>query len=95
MLIKKTVVSGFKEIESFNLNLYFEIHNGQGWLMNFDFILEDNIQVSGQYNGEKIVHYNVSNGFVTPELMSTIQDKLYEVKDEFTPKNTEELEVTV
>ena len=30
MLIKKTVVSGFKEMESFNLNLYFEIHDGQG-----------------------------------------------------------------
>jgi len=30
MLIKKTVVSGFKEMELFNLNLYFEIHDGQG-----------------------------------------------------------------
>ena len=87
MLIKKTVVSGFKEMDLFELNLYFEIHENRGWLMNFDFVLEDNIQVSGQYNGEKIVHYNVSNGFVTPELMSTVQDKLEEVKDEFTPKN--------
>jgi hypothetical protein len=30
MLIKKTVVSGFKEMESFNLNLYFEIHDNRG-----------------------------------------------------------------
>ena len=80
-------------MDLFELNLYFEIHENRGWLMNFDFVLEDNIQVSGQYNGEKIVHYNVSNGFVTSELMSTVQDKLKEVKDEFTPKNTEELEV--
>lgn len=80
-LTKRVVVSGYKEMDDFNLNVYFEIYNGQPWVINFDFKI-DEVYVSGQYN-DKIISYTVNGGFMTTEVMESVQNKLDEVKNDY------------
>ena len=80
-LTKRVVVSGYKEMDNFNLNVHFEIYNGSPWMINFDFTIED-IHVNGQY-ADRIRSYNVSGGFIPVSIMESVQQKLDEIKDEY------------
>lgn len=80
-LTKRVVVSGYKEMDNFNLNVHFEIYNGSPWMINFDFVIED-IRVSGQY-ADTVRNYNVSGGFIPVSVMESVQQKLDEIKNEY------------
>lgn len=82
-LVEPKRISGFVELGDLQLNLDFKIlEDSQIQLIYFNFSLEE-IYVYGIYR-DKMDSYSVINGIIAYELMTQIQDKVKEVKDEYT-----------
>jgi hypothetical protein len=82
-LVEPKRISGFVELGDLQLNLDFKIlEDSQIQLIYFKFSLEE-MYVYGTYR-DKMDSYSVINGIIAYELMTQIQDKVKEVKDEYT-----------